>query len=137
MSNINETSTSTSDARKAILVLSASEYLSGHPISKAVKADWEREKAHGIAEKFDNVGFAVDPTDAAGTLKALQETLHSRSWDGVILGWCIRGHVEFTVLFEEIVAVVVGQVVLQPELKVMFSVGPEDLVQTTIRNFPV
>jgi hypothetical protein len=43
--------------------------------------------------------------------------------------------VEFTVLFEKIVTTIVRQAILQPELKVMFSAGPENLVETTVRNF--
>ncbi|KAK9325349.1 hypothetical protein V1517DRAFT_314673 [Lipomyces orientalis] len=135
MSNNDESSGSTS--RKAILILSASHHLVGHPVSEVIKSDWEKEKARDVAEKFDNVGFTVDLTDVPGTLKALQQTLQTRSWDGVMVGWCTRGHVEFTVLFEKMVAVIVRQTLLQPELKIMFCAGPDDLVETTIRNFPV
>lgn len=38
-------------------------------------------------------------------------------------------------LFEKIVALVVKQILVQPDLKLMFSAGPEDLVQTVVRNF--
>jgi hypothetical protein len=122
-------------ARKAILVLSASKYLGGRPISEVVKADWENEKARDIAHKFENVGFAVDPTNIPETLRCLEQTVQGSSWDGVILGWCTRGRVEFTVLFEQMVAVLVRQAQVQPELKIMFCEGPQDLVQTTRRNF--
>ena len=99
MSNNNESSGNTT--RKAILNLSASHYLVGHPVNEVIRADWGKEKAREVAEKFDNVGFTVDPTDVPGTLTALQQTLQTRSWDGVLVGWCTRGHVEFTVLFEK------------------------------------
>ncbi|RDW56377.1 hypothetical protein BP6252_14172 [Coleophoma cylindrospora] len=135
MNNFDEHSDSTT--RKAILVLSASQYLAGHSVHEVVKADWAKDKARSIAEKFDNVGFTVDPTDVPGTLEALQQTLQARSWDGVLVGWCTRGHVEFTVLFEQIVGMIVKQAVLQPHLKIMFSTGPDNLVETTIRNFPI
>ncbi|RDW58425.1 hypothetical protein BP5796_12355 [Coleophoma crateriformis] len=134
MNNIDKRSDSTT--RKAILVLSASQNLVGHSVHEVVKADWAKDKARGVAEKFDNVGFTVDPTDVPGTLEALQQTLQARSWDGVLVGWCTRGHVEFTVLFEQIVAVIVQQVILQPQLKIMFSSGADNLVETTVRNFP-
>jgi hypothetical protein len=135
MSNNNESSGNTT--RKAILNLSASHYLVGHPVNEVIRADWGKEKARDVAEKFDNVGFTVDPTDVPGTLTALQQTLQTRSCDGVLVGWCTRGHVEFTVLFEKIVTTIVRQAILQPELKVMFSAGPENLVETTVRNFAV
>ncbi|KAK9242319.1 hypothetical protein V1506DRAFT_547943 [Lipomyces tetrasporus] len=111
MSNNDESSGNTEC--KAILILSASHHL------------------------VSNVGFTVDPTDVSGTLKTLQQTLQTRSWDGVIVGWRMRGHVEFTVLFEKMVAMIVKLAILQPELKIMFCAGPDDLVETTIRNFPV
>lgn len=126
-----------STARKSILVLSASQYLAGRSVSETIKADWGKEKAAHFADKFDNVGFAVDPTNESGVLESLQETMKGRAWDGIIVGWCIRGHVEFTTLFEKIIAVLVGQTHAQPDLKIMFSTGPDDLVQTTIRNFSV
>lgn len=129
---------SDSTPRKAILVISASQYLVGHPLSEVIKADWSKSKANGIADKFENVAFPVGPANVAATLESLQRTLQERAWDGVIVGWCIRGHVpEFTVLFEKIIAVLARQVSVQPELKIMFPLGPDDLVETTIRNFPV
>ncbi|OKL55396.1 hypothetical protein UA08_09339 [Talaromyces atroroseus] len=124
-------------ARKSILILSASQYLSGRPISEVVKADWVKDKARDIADKFDNVGFTVDPTNVPETLECLQKTIQGNAWDGVIFGWCTRGRVEFTVLFEKMVSVVFRQASVQPELKIMFCEGPQDLVQTTRRNFAV
>ncbi|KAH8696596.1 hypothetical protein BGW36DRAFT_428598 [Talaromyces proteolyticus] len=129
--------TSSIPNRKYILVLSASQYLSGHPISEVIRTDWTKDKARKIAAEFDNVGFDIDPTaDTASTLESLQRVLQARWWDGVIIGWCVRSHVEFTVLFEQIVRTVAGQVLVQPGLKIMFCAGPEDLVQTTLRNCP-
>lgn len=67
-----------------------------------IAKDWAKPKADdGVRERFENVGFAVDPLDGEGTLKALEKVLGEREWDGVLVGWCTRGHVEFvSSLFE-------------------------------------
>ena len=126
-----------SPAPKSILVIGLTQHLTGSPIEKAIKEDWAKEEAHGIANSFDNAGFNLDPKDVPGSLKALQQELQGRSWDGILLGWCIRGHVEFTLLFEEVHSVCCGAVKAAPQTKIMFSTGPDNLVETVVRNFPV
>ncbi|TVY82629.1 hypothetical protein LSUE1_G002681 [Lachnellula suecica] len=123
--------------RKSILVVSASRHLTGVPIEAGIKTEWAKEKARHIADHFDNVGFNIDPKDVPNTLKALRHELVGRSWDGVILGWCIRGHVEFTLLFEEVVAVCCDVKKSAPEMKIMFSTGGDNIVETVARNFPM
>lgn len=54
-----------------------------------------------------------------------------KKWDGVIVGWCIRGNVEHTELFEKVVQMCYGA----DGRKLMFSKGPDDLVNTVRRNF--
>ncbi|KAI9746650.1 MAG: hypothetical protein M1818_000364 [Claussenomyces sp. TS43310] len=125
-----------SSARNVILTLSVSRHLSGVPIDKVIKADWDKEKAHNMRDSFDNVGFNVDPKDVPGTLSALRHELKGRSWDGILIGWCIRGHVEFTVLFEEVVAMCCEVMKSAPQTKIMFCTGPDNLVETVSRNFP-
>jgi hypothetical protein len=63
--------------------------------------------------------------------------MEGRSWDGVLIGWCTGGHVEFTVLFEEIVMMYFKAKKLSQLMKIMFSTGPDNLVETVSRNFPV
>ncbi|TVY88095.1 hypothetical protein LAWI1_G007537 [Lachnellula willkommii] len=135
MSNNNANNHASS--RKSILVISISQHLTGSPVENAIKADWAKEKAHGIADSFDNIGFNLDPKDVPATLKALKHELERRSWDGIILGWCIRGHVEFTLLFEEVHSVCCEAVKVAPRTKIMFTTGPDNLVETVVRNFPV
>jgi hypothetical protein len=76
--------------RKTILVVSLARHLTGFPVKKATKADWEKEKARNIADSFDSVGFNLDPKDTPSALKALRHELEGRSRDSIILGWCIR-----------------------------------------------
>jgi hypothetical protein len=133
MDNISISKISTT--RKSILVLSVSQYLTSVPISEGIRADWGNEKARNITDLFDNVGFDLDPKDVPSTLKALKHELEGRSWDGIILGWCIRGHVEFTLMFEEIVAMCCEVIKSAPQTKLLFSTGPNNLVATVSRNF--
>lgn len=125
-----------SSAPKSILVLSISQYLAGNPIAKSIEADWAKEKAHKVKHLFNNVGFDVDPIDVEGTLEAVRHQLEGRTWDGICIGWCIRGHVEFTVLFEKLVALCFEVVKSAPQTRIMFSTGPDNLVETALRNFP-
>lgn len=126
-----------SSARKSILVVNLGQYLTGVPAEKAIKADWEKEKAHNITSLFDNKGFDLDPKDVTSTLRALKKILEERPWDGVLLGWCVRGHVEFTLLFEELITLCCEVQKSALQMKIMFSTGPDNLVETVARNFPV
>ena len=99
-------------------------------------ADWDKEKARNVKDSFRNVGLDLNPNDVDGTLQALREELNTRSWDGIILGWCIRGHVEFTELFEEVVGICFEFMKTEPHVAIMFSTGPNNLVETVLRTFP-
>lgn len=118
--------------RKAILVLGISKHLSGVPIAKVIATDWAKEKGNGIRDSFENVGFDPDPNNVTSTLATLKEILEGRNWDGVILGWCVRGHVEFTDFFEDLVRLVVNS----GQKNLMFSTGQDNLVETVVRNYP-
>ncbi|KAL3425817.1 hypothetical protein PVAG01_02608 [Phlyctema vagabunda] len=128
---------SQSSTRKTILTLSVSRHLSGVPIDKVILTDWAKEKADGVRDSFENIGFNLDPTDVPGTLEAVKHELEKTSWDGVVIGWCVRGHVEFTLLFEELVALCCERMRSAPRMRLMFSTGQDKLVETVVRNFPV
>jgi hypothetical protein len=139
--------------KKAILTIALTKHLTGNSIDSAISSDWAAKSTPAQREAFDNVGFDFDPTNEAAQLAELEKVLRGRNWDGVMLGWCVRGHVEFTVLFERLVSVVVGEVVRRAQiredegegmvkgdregerLKVLFSEGPADLWRTAMRGF--
>jgi hypothetical protein len=126
--------------KTSILTVSMARYLVGHDIADVITHDWDARATVAQKERFFNQGFNLDPTDAEGTLKKLEATLKEKEWDGVILGWCIRGHKDFTPLFERVASKVVDEIVRRRaeggEMKLMFCEGPEDLVKASIRNFP-
>ncbi|KAH7407363.1 hypothetical protein BKA64DRAFT_705771 [Cadophora sp. MPI-SDFR-AT-0126] len=128
-------------ARKSILTVSASLHLVGHPISSVLAKQWSLAPP-AVASRFENVGYQVDPTDVPNALAGFRKALKEMEWDGITIGWCLRGHVEFTELFEKLVQVAVEdtwdrQRRLGKDVKIMFCEGPEGLVSAAVRNFPV
>ncbi|KAF2725542.1 hypothetical protein K431DRAFT_79896 [Polychaeton citri CBS 116435] len=128
---------------KSVLTVSAALHLSGRSIKDNLKRLWSDDKVpENAASRFDNVGFDVAVTDPNKAVVDLKQTLKAREWDGVILGWCVRGHPEFTELFESLVGVVSEDVVEKTQSsskppKIIFCTGPDDVVNATLRNFPV
>lgn len=89
--------------------------------------------------RFLNVGFDLDVNGA--NLEDLRKSLAEKHWGGIIVGWCTRGHVEFTELFESVVAICVEYIVDRKqgcysakEPKLVFCRGVEDVVHATVRN---
>ncbi|KAL2073544.1 hypothetical protein VTL71DRAFT_10870 [Oculimacula yallundae] len=127
----------------SILTVSASLHLSGHPISSVLTKQWSLASPE-VATRFENIGYQVDPNDIRNTIAGLREIIKERDWDGIIFGWCVRGHVEFTELFEKLVQAAFEEVVMRKservkgkDVKIMFCEGPEGLVKAAVRNFPV
>ncbi|KAH7357038.1 hypothetical protein BKA65DRAFT_496084 [Rhexocercosporidium sp. MPI-PUGE-AT-0058] len=128
-------------SRKLILTISASLHLAGHPISSILSKQWSLAPPE-LSSRFENIGYQVDPTDP-NTVSGLRKVIKERQWDGIIFGWCIRGHVEFTELFEKLVQVAFKELIKNRngrvegnEVKVMFCEGPGGLVKAVARNFP-
>ena len=126
--------------RISILSVGASLHLVGHPISSVLTKQWSLASP-AVASRFENVGHQVDPIDIPKAISGFREALKDREWDGIIIGWCLRGHAEFTELFEKLVQITVEekcerQKRLGKDVKIMFCEGPEGLVSATVRNFP-
>jgi hypothetical protein len=122
--------------RKSILVLSLSKHLHGTPISSGIAAELSKPKAFKANKYFDLVGFDLDP-DYNKISADLKRELRERDWDGVLIGWCSRGNVAHTELFESLVGAVVEEQKVKPGLKLVFNTGPENLVEPALRNFPM
>lgn len=131
-----------SQAPIPVLTVSLSRHLNGRDINTGLEHQWSESKVPAsTAFRFSNVGFNLDAN--GDNLEELKGVLEKREWSGVILGWCVRGHIEFTELFESVVAVCVDYVVQRKqdnidtkEPKLIFCRGPDDLVNATLRNFP-
>lgn len=119
---------------KSILTVSLAKHLTGEPVSEVIAKDWKKAN-QATSRNFDNVGFDVDFHNFEHTLRDLRGSLHQRQWDGVLIGWCLRGEPPHTEMFERVIRVCFDE--LQSErTKVMFCTGPDDLVTTVRRNFP-
>ncbi|KAF4944899.1 hypothetical protein FGADI_12368 [Fusarium gaditjirri] len=125
-----------------ILTISLARHLHGYGISESLKEQWSETKAPALtSSRFTNIGFDLDALGA--NLGELESQLREREWGGIIVGWCSRGKIEFTELFESVIAVCVDYIVerkkgdiTQKEPKLIFCRGPDDLVNATLRNFP-
>jgi hypothetical protein len=118
-----------------ILTISLSRHLTGHPINDVIAKNWSQAPTDQ-AIRFNNVGFDLDGDNVPGALAQLKEKLAEQPWDGILVGWCIRGKPEHTVIFEDIIALCTGYTRVRPEARVFFCTGPDNLVGATLRNFP-
>ncbi|KAM0356356.1 hypothetical protein ACHAO7_009806 [Fusarium culmorum] len=125
-----------------ILTISLSCHLHGCDINEGLKEQWSETKVSSTtASRFTNVGFNLNADGS--NLGGLKTKLEEREWSGVIIGWCTRGNVEFTELFESVMAACVDYALLRKqgntslnEPKLIFCRGLQDLVNATLRNFP-
>lgn len=124
-----------------VSTISIARHLVGHDVDHVLAQAWSApDVSASTRDCFNNVGFNLPVHDNASAIQSLKEALKSQEWEGLIVGWCIRSHPEFTELFELVIAACVDHLMErrckgQP-LKIMFCSGPDDLVNTTLRNFP-
>ncbi|KAI8713448.1 hypothetical protein NCS52_01289500 [Fusarium sp. LHS14.1] len=126
-----------------VLTISLARHLVGHSITKVLEHQWDPAKVPtSTTSCFSNVGFDLDVNGA--NLEELRKVLAERQWSGIIVGWCTRGHVEFTELFESVVAICVDYIVERrqgnasaKEPKLIFCRCADDVVNATLRNFPL
>lgn len=124
-----------SDKQLQILTISLSHHLTGRPITDVITKNWS-QAPDNQASRFNNVGFDFDGKNVTRALAELKETLAEHPWDGILVGWCIRGKPEHTVIFEDVMALCSEFTRGHPEAKILFCTGPNNLVEATLRNFP-
>ncbi|KAG5747791.1 hypothetical protein H9Q69_009936 [Fusarium xylarioides] len=125
-----------------ILTISLARYLHGYGARESLAEQWSETKVPAsTSSRFTNIGFDLDEQGA--NLGELESQLREREWGGIIVGWCSRGNIEFTELFEAVVTICVDYIVekkkgdvSQKEPKLIFCRGPDDFVNATLRNFP-
>lgn len=132
----------TSPRPASILTISLTRHLTGRDVNDLIEESWSpKNVAASTASQFNNVGFNLDVADIPANLKELNKKINEKDWDGFLLAWCVRGHAEFTELFEAVVAqccdyVAEKRKTSKMEPKLIFNSGPQDLVNATLRNFP-
>ncbi|KAH7024747.1 uncharacterized protein B0I36DRAFT_295415 [Microdochium trichocladiopsis] len=132
------------DTRIPILTVSLARHLAGHDIQHVLDKAWLDPAVPATTrDRFENQGFNLDIVDPEKNLASLRQTLKDREWAGIILGWCVRGHAEFTEFFESVTAVCVDHITetsapaAANRTKLIFCSGPDDLVNASLRNFPM
>lgn len=121
-----------------VLTVSAAKPLHGTPIAGIIEREWSSKTSAEIRSHFNNIGFDFQLEDPESSLLDLRDTLQSQQWDGVLVGWCIRGmSVDRTEIFEGVMQEVIDAAREQRNLKAMFCRGPTDLVGATLRTFSV
>lgn len=146
--------------RNAILTSGLGAFATGDPNAQAVFGPNAGAKAQELlqtsidkanAAGFDLVRCDANTQDPEDTLKRFSETLQSRKFAGVNIGYGLRGHKgkisavmdgvcadivcceEHTALFEKMLNMALE---MQPGIKIMFSNGPADVINGIQRNFP-
>jgi hypothetical protein len=118
-----------------VLVISLSRYLRGEPVSNIIAQNWAKFSREQAA-RFKTTGFDFDASDIPTALKDLETRIHAQKWHGIMIGWCLRGNIDRTALFEQVVSVCTGAMQDRPQMKLMFCSGPDDIANATLRNFP-
>ncbi|KAF5637748.1 hypothetical protein F52700_4450 [Fusarium sp. NRRL 52700] len=125
-----------------ILTISLAQHLHGYSANESLEEQWSKTTVPAsTSSRFDNIGFDLDVEGR--NLDELESQLKESEWGGIIVGWCSRGNVELTEVFEAVVAICVDYIVKrkkgdisQKEPKLIFCRGPDDFVNATLRNFP-
>ena len=99
---------------------------------KTIQAQVAASTAEAEQAGYDITNFAVDLQDLNGTLKTIRQKLNGQHWDGMLIGFGVRGDKNHTVLFESVVN---ASREVSPGTKLLFSPGPYDLMTTLERNF--
>lgn len=125
--------------RRAILIMGIGRFLRNRPEFDSAEAEAVKQKVSADMEEvrsagFDCVSFDMNPEDPSETLQRLRDQLRSQPWDGVLIGFGVRGAVELTPLFEAAVNLCVKETA--HSTKLMFSAGPDKIFEAIRRNFP-
>jgi hypothetical protein len=103
--------------------------ISSHELLAVVEA--EQEKASKAGYNIET--FGVNPNDVS-SLEAARKVLKSKYWDGISIGFGVRGQKEYSEVFEKLVNICLEEV--KPAPKMLFPVGPNQLFLAVQRVFP-
>lgn len=97
-----------------------------------VKQEVDQELARLREAGFEFTLYFADSKDTGAALPAVRELLRSSTWEGVSIGFGLRGDIEYTALFEDIVNTVVAES-QGPVPKFMFTSSTTDIYDAAIR----
>jgi hypothetical protein len=126
-----------SQGRKSILVVGLGRNMpesfntTDDEIRKLVEADAERAKSLG----FDCEPLYLSADGADDAIRSLKQALQRQHWDGLSIGFGVRGRKEYTKMFEDLVNAAV-EVKGGAGMKFLFSTEPDGIVNAIRRTFP-
>lgn len=82
---------------------------------------------------YDYKSVFASPDDPR-SIQAYIDALKSRHWDGVIIGFGVRGNPKLTVYFEMLVNMVVEH---SPGTKLLFNSSPDSTLDAAKRQVPI
>ncbi|KAG6358019.1 hypothetical protein INS49_013903 [Diaporthe citri] len=97
-----------------------------------VNQEVDKELARLREAGFEFTLYFADSKDTGAALPAVKELLRGSAWDGVSIGFGLRGAIEYTALFEDIVNAVVSEAE-GPVPKLMFTSSTTDIYDAAIR----
>ncbi|KAI7773416.1 hypothetical protein LA080_010949 [Diaporthe eres] len=113
-----------------VLKESSSQDLSYSP--ERVKQEVDQELARLREAGFEFTLYFADSKDTGAAPPAVRELFRGSTWEGVSIGFGLRGDIEYTALFEDIVNAVVAEV-QGPVPKLMFTSSTTDIYDAAIR----
>lgn len=97
-----------------------------------VKHEVDQELTRLRQAGFEFTLYFADSKNTSAALAAVRELLRGSKWDGVSIGFGLRGAIEYTALFEDIVNAVVAEA-QGPVPKLMFTSSTADIYDAAIR----
>ena len=79
---------------------------------------------------YDTTMLELNPGDPKGSLESVRQTLKSKNFDGLLIGYGLRGMKENTLLFEDVVNCARE---LRPGTKLLFATSPDGILETLER----
>lgn len=103
--------------------------------AKKAAAALERDISVAAQSGFDITSVHADAKDVQRSMDEVKAALMKGGpWDGVTIGFGLRGTAELTPMFETMVNVVRDHI--SPSTRMMFPPAPSELLDTCMRNFP-
>lgn len=123
----------TSAARRTVLVAGLGKYAkvsySTDEIIRRVEVDVKQASEMG----FDCTTTYINPEDPPTALETVKQALQEQKWDAFSIGYGIRGDLDHTGLFEQLVN---ASREISPQTKLLFSTAPDGIVEAIKRAYP-
>ena len=102
------------------------------PAAIAASAQNSIQKARDAGYDIQSVLITPGQGEASDGVDKLVAKLPERAWDGIMVGFGVRGTPEYTTTFEKVMNLFKEQC---PDVKVGFNSRPDDLYDAIVRNF--